>query len=310
MLRKLFRNCFVVMKRDINSFAGILCLVSLLLLVAAGDALAGSPWKWTFSLKSGIEGKPMLMTSGVYVDTSRDRYYVADPGTSSLHSFDKNGKHLNNFNPGNKLLVPYDIIRDVEGIIWVVEKGRNSLTKIDLKEKKIEENTLKNRKGEVVYPDRIYSDGKDGFYVLDKFSGDIVLFNSSLKPTTTYACSSCSGGFVDFVVKEDGLFALEGDEQAVYRFTKAGQSLDKVSLRGELSFPNAIEVGPTGLLYVLDRHKGDIAVFDNSGTFKYRFLTKGHNRKQLYYPEDLLFDPWGRLCVVDAGNGRVEVFNR
>ena len=289
---------------------GVIGLAFVLLLVTSGDVFAGSPWKWIFSLKSGILGSPMVMTSAVYVDKVRERYYVADPGASSLHSFDKNGKYLNSFNPGNQLLAPYDLIRDGEGIIWVVEKGRNSLTKIDLKNKKIEKNTLKKKNGSVVYPDRIYPTDDGGFYVLDKSSGDVIIFNSSLKPSTVFGCRDCARGFVDFVVKGDKLFALESGERAVYSFAKDGTSLGTVKLQGEFSFPFALEVGPTGLLYILDRHRGDIAVFDDSGRFKYRFLSKGHNRKKLYYPEDLLFDPWGRLCVVDAGNGRVEVFSR
>ena len=291
----------------ISVFSGLLLFM---ILVVSGEAFAGSPWKWAFSLKSGIEGKPMIMTSGVYVDRSRERYYVADPGTNSLHSFDKNGKYLNNFNPGNQLSTPYDMVRDEDGVIWVVEKGSNSLTKVDLKSQNIEKNILKNRKGSVVYPDRIYPVAEGGFYVLDKYSGDVLLFNSSMKASTVYACRDCGSGFVDFVVKDENVFALESGEKAVYRFGKDGTFLGKIELRGDLSFPCALEVGPTGLLYILDRHMADIAVFDNTGTFKYRFLEKGHNRKQLYYPEDLLFDPWGRLCVVDAGNGRVEVFSR
>jgi streptogramin lyase len=299
-----------IMQKTKFPLIGILGLALVLLLVASGDVFAGSPWKWIFSLKSGIEGKPMVMTSAVYVDQVRNRYYVADPGTSTLHSFDKSGKYLNSFNPGDQLLAPYDLVRDGEGIIWVVEKGRNSLTKIDLKNKKIEKNTLKNKSGSVIYPDRIYPADNGGFYVLDKSSGDVILFNSGLKPSTVFGCRDCARGFVDFVVKDNKIFALESGERAVYRFARDGSYLGKVELQGDFSFPFALEVGPTGLLYILDRHRGDIAVFNSSGKFKYRFLTKGHNRKKLYYPEDLLFDPWGRLCVVDAGNGRVEVFSR
>ena len=299
-----------IMQKNKFLVTGVLGLAAILLLVASGDVQAGSPWKWTFSLKSGIVGKPMVMASAVYVDKTRERYYVADPGTSSLHSFDKSGKYLNSFNPGNQLLAPYDLIRDDEGIIWVVEKGSNSFTKIDLDNKKIDKNILKKKNGAIIFPDRIHPADNDGFYILDKSSGDVILFNSDLKATTVFTCRDCARGFVDFVVKEGKIYALESGEKAVYRFANDGAFLGKIELNGELSFPFSLEVGPAGLFYILDRHRGDIAVFDNSGAFKYRFLSKGQNRKKLYYPEDLLFDPWGRLCVVDAGNGRVEVFSR
>jgi hypothetical protein len=34
----------------------------------------------------------------------------------------------------------------------------------------------------------------------------------------------------------------------------------------------------------------------------------GRAREQLYYPVELKFDPWGRLFVVEEGNGRIQVF--
>jgi hypothetical protein len=59
---------------------------------------------------------------------------------------------------------------------------------------------------------------------------------------------------------------------------------------------------------VLDRHKQTIAVFDQGGMFRYRFLSSGSLPGQIFYASQLRFDPWGQLCAVDEGNGRVEVY--
>jgi len=61
---------------------------------------------------------------------------------------------------------------------------------------------------------------------------------------------------------------------------------------------------------VLDRQQRNVVVYDKNGEFKYRFLEKGITRGQLYYPSEIRFDPWGELCLVDEGNGRVEIFKR
>jgi hypothetical protein len=102
---------------------------------------------------------------------------------------------------------------------------------------------------------------------------------------------------------------MERDGKMV-RFTMDGKPASSVVLEDVVRFPYSLEVGPSGIFYVLDRHGGDVAVFDREGRFRYRFLTPGQARGRLYFPIELKFDPWGRLCVVEEGNGRVEIFKR
>lgn len=296
-----------MMKKNVL-YLGLVLLVTIFSLGGATSARAGSPWHWLFSLKQhGKVQTKILMPTGVYVDGQRDRYYVLDPLAKSIHSYDKTGKYLNTFNPGDKLSEPYDMTRDNEGVLLVVEKGRNTLTEVDLKARKMVPRKLKV-KGRDLYPDRIAMSGGKVF-VLDKFSGDIFRFDRKLASYREFACTDCEG-FIDFKVKSQAVWALEKGSNRVFQFNSQGKVVKKITLAHDLAFPFALEIGSTGLLYILDRHKGAIVVFDQQGRFKYSFLTKGHTRGRLYYPEDLIFDPWGRLCVVDAGNGRVEVFAR
>ncbi|MBU0484592.1 MAG: hypothetical protein KKB30_08780 [Proteobacteria bacterium] len=289
-------------------------ILSLFILVSGcfTSALAKDPWQWQFSLRgdqpNDDKTKPMLLPGNIFVDQELERYYVADAGNNRLLSFKREGIYLNAFSASNKLKTPTDIVREKDGLMWVIEKGRNSLTEIDLKEKKIENHSLQYR-GVSVFPDRLFIDGENT-YLLDKSSGDIILFDRKLKGIKHYGCPECTSGFIDFTVKSGNIWALARTEKAVYKFNTDGPQSEKIQLKGSLAFPFALEIGPAGLLYILDRHNGTIAVFDQTGSFKYNFLSKGHGRGELYYPEDLLFDPWGRLCVVDSGNGRVEIFSR
>ena len=267
-----------------------------------------SPWQWLFSLKhQEKEQPPVLMPTSVYIDGKRGRYYIVDPSTKSLHSYDKSGKYLNTFNPLDQLLAPYDMTRDDEGVVLVIEKGRNTLTEVDLKARKITPRKLKF-KNRSLYPDRVSMSGGQ-IFILDKISGSIVRFDRNLTSNLEYACTDCEG-FTNFKVKAKVLWALEKNSNRVFQFNFDGKVVKKITLDHDMDFPFAMEVGSSGLIYILDRHKGEICVFDQKGRFKYSFLSKGHSRGRLYYPEDLVFDPWGRLCVVDSGNGRVEVFVR
>ncbi|NTV13063.1 MAG: hypothetical protein HGA96_03880 [Desulfobulbaceae bacterium] len=262
----------------------------------------------SLNIKKEQQGNQMLLPTGLYIDRDRERYYVVDAGNNGLHSFDLQGNHLNTLKPGDQLKQPYGIVRDDHESLWVVEKGRNTLTEIDLKDKKIVSHNLKLGEREI-FPDKIVlSDGH--FYILDKMTGRVLLFDKESLAVKEICCSAGLGGFGDFTISNGEIWTLDIVGKMIYVFNFNGALQKKFDIRGDISFPYALEIGPGGQVYVLDRHEGSVAVFDNDGEYKYKFLTKGQSRGRLYYPEDLQFDFLGRLCIVDSGNGRVEIFGR
>jgi len=288
-------------------FQGVVVLL-LALLVGPGTGNSAGPWQWQFTLATeGSEGV-MQMPTALFVDSGLQRYYVVDAGNNRLLSFDLEGKFLNAFNADNSLQIPFDMAREGSGIIWVVEKGRNSLTSIDLKKKDITVNTLYAQQ-KPVYPDRMQL-LDDIFYILDKATGAVLAFDKSLDMKKRFACSDCATGFIDFEATAEKIWALEPHEPAVYRFNKTGVLEERIPLTGSVSFPYSLAVGHLGQLFILDRHAGTIAVFTEQGEFQYNFLHTGQGRGQLYFPTEITFDPWGRLCVVEEGNGRVQIFSR
>ena len=272
------------------------------------SARAGSPWHWDFAMKQDLLKDAMVMPTALFIDKGREHYYVVDSGKNRLLSFNRQGELLNILNAGKSLDVPYDMVRTADSMMWVVEKGRNSLTSIDLQSRKVTRATL-YYDGSLIYPDRLeYADGL--FYILDKATGDIISYTRVLKPKQRYFCEKCSRGFVDFRIYNHTLWALDRQQKTVYRFDLGGAPAGTISLGDTVSFPVSLAVGPSGYLYILDRHKRDIAVYDKSGAFKYHFLRHGFSRGELDYPIEIRFDPWGGLCVTDEGNSRVEVFRR
>ncbi len=289
----------------IPALAVIILISAALLLPRA--AVAGS-WNVELSLKRDTIEDAMLMPSALFVDREREQYYVVDSGKNRLLSFSRQGDLLHVFNAGGSLKLPFDMVRTDDGKIWVVEKGRNSLTMIDLKAKKTIPNILESD-GRAVYPHRLETDGTD-LYVLDKASGTLLVYNGDLVEQQRIVCEKCTFGFFDFKLVGKSVWALDRLARKVFVYAGNGTLQQTHDLGDDVTYPVSIAVGPSGYLYVLDRHSRDVAVYDEKGAYKYRFLQFGIASGQLYYPAEIRFDPWDGLCVVDEGNARVEVYRR
>ncbi len=300
-------------RNQMNTISGpkivsLLLLLSLLAGYHAKRVHAASPWVWDRVLKQDLVNDAMMMPTSLYIDGDKGLYYVVDSGRNRLLSFNRKGELLNIFNAGKALDIPFDMVKTTPKGVWIVEKGRNSLSYIDLKEKKVTPNSLMYN-GELVYPDRIEADG-DILYVLNKATGNIISYSEQLEALTRFSCSECAWGVVDFKIHDRKLWALDQAGKTIRCFNLDGKLIKTFKLGKSVVFPVSLAIGPTGYMYVLDRQRRSVAAYDRSGIFKYRFLKKGITRGQLYYPIEIRFDPWGELCLVDEGNAKVEIFKR
>jgi streptogramin lyase len=287
-----------------NVFLPLLCVFFL----HAVNVQAGTiPWKWRLSLTGEESGQALDNPTALMIDEERERYYVVDSGNNRLLSYDRNGILINVLKAGGQLSLPYDLVRTSDGILWVVERQKNSLTSINLQDRSVTPMQLLDKE-ERIYPDRLDQQG-DFFYIIDKIDGRLLKLNRELEVIQIFTSLDDTGAFVDFKSTGNALWALDQQGKRIIHFTLDGK-VNSVFSVAEIDFPTSLAIGPAGLIYVLDRHQGNIAVFHPKGQFKYRFLERGQARGQLYYPIEIHFDPWGRLCVVEEGNGRVEVFER
>ncbi len=281
-------------------------IVALVVLPTA--SLAESPWHWQMSLKINKKGDSMYMPSAVAFNSESERYYVVDTGRSRLVSFGRDGKFVRAFTANDQLKSPFDMVRLKNGQLWVVEKGRNSLTLIDVAAKKIEHKTLKDG-DRLVFPARI-AVAKDKLFVLDRASGQVLRLAADLSIEQRFDCSDCSAGFTYFTTDGNTLVALESRDKKIFMFRADGTISEERSLGDKVDVPVSLDIGPSGFLYVLDRRQNSVLVYDEGGVFRYSFLGSGQAPGKVYFPSALRFDPWDRLCVVDEGNGRVEIFER
>ncbi len=229
-------------------------------------AFVSSPWLWEFTLQKVEPQGNMNLPTAIFIDKDAARYYVVDGGNNRLLSYDREGKFLSAFTANNSLETPFDLVRE-PGILWVVEKGKNSLTEIDLLGQKIIPHKI-SHKGREVFPDRLATH-KGSLYLLDKASGTILALDQKMQIKNIFSCEDCEGGFVDFKFRNGKLWALEQAGKSVYKFSLNATIESKVALDPSvIDFPRSLAVSDNDFLYVLDRHRGTIAVFDSNGRFK------------------------------------------
>lgn len=265
------------------------------------------PWHWLLSLRSG-EHVALGLPTSLYVDEGKDRYYVVDSGNQTLLSFDKDGNFLKSFDAQGALQKPFDMVRLAGGHLVVVEKGGNTVTRIDLRNKTTDKEKLFFQ-GREILADRLEF-VENRLYVLDRASGDVFGLDDNLKVVTRYGAPQPTRGIVDFFVQDGSVWFLGQLEKRLTRVGADGKVLVQLELGGSVSFPVSFTMDGSGNAFVLDRHRGEVVVYNGRGQESYRFLGKGHGREKLYFPNEIRFDHWGRLCVVDEGNARVEIFSR
>lgn len=269
---------------------------------------ATMPWQLLASLQPAEQEGSHIMALAFATD--KPRYYLVDSGLSRLLSFDQQGKFLQEFTANGDLQEPISMVRLGKGRIVVVERGRNCLSMIDLVSKKIKRITPRFQ-GREIFCDRLqFLQGK--LYVLDRLSGALLVLDDSLQVVGQYLPPAQSHGFTDFTVYKEQVWCLATGEQWLYGFTIQGERLFKrLDLQEiHLDFPVSFTMDKQGDFFILDRHQGQVTAIDQTGRKLYSFLRQGYGEQFLSYPAEIRFDPWGRLCIVDQGNNRVQVFSR
>jgi sugar lactone lactonase YvrE len=288
-----------------NKFCSF-CVITIFLAGANAALAAGQDWKLLFSLQADKTTGALTHPTGLFIDTQAERYYVADSGHNRLVSFDKEGKILHAFTAGSALDKPIAMTKRGDGRLLVLEKGKAALTEIDIKSRAVTPHLLTDR-GEAIYPQRLQA-ANDRFLIIDQASGDVVILDQTLAVHRRLPCPDCAAGYADLSVKGDLLYALPMLGAEVHVFDKTETLVKKIPLRPAPEFPISLALAPDGGIFILERHQGTVAHYQADGRLLARHLGAGQREGSLSYPAAIQVDPWGRVCVVEEGNGRVSVF--
>ncbi len=269
--------------------------------------LAGS-WRLKHSIERGPGKYPLHYPLGLYFDAARSILYVADSGNNRLISYDSKWKPLKIFDAAGQLQGPIGMAREKNGNLWVVERSINSLTFINLKQRKIERHHL-TLKGEMVLVDKLLL-WRDKLVVLDRESGKILVLGKGLTIEKVLSPDDKGfKGFFDVKAKGDTLWGMETLTGRLFGFDAAGNLKGTFTPKKHLPQPVSFERDADGNVYLLDRYLKKLLVFNSDGSLRYEMLKQGFNRGQLSYPW-LLLMVGNSLLVLDEGNGRIDVWER
>jgi hypothetical protein len=160
-------------------------------------------------------------------------------------------------------------------------------------------------------PKNFRIDADDNIYILDVFSGRVIVLTPDGKFKSAISFPKEYGFFADLAVDSAGnvllIDALNAQIFSAAKGTDTFSALTK-SEKESLKFPTSITTDKRGFIYVIDQNAAGIAVFAKDGTFLNRQLSFGWNEGLLRYPAQLCIDDQDHAFIADRANDRVEIF--
>ena len=153
-------------------------------------------------------------------------------------------------------------------------------------------------------------DRSDNIYLLDIFTGRVLVLNPEGKFQRQIAFPKEYGFFSDLSVDSKGsILLIDCVKAMVFSAAKDSNSFSPLtkSLREYSDFPTSI-TNSKGTIYIVDEDGGGIVILGADGTFVGRQLSKGWNEGLLYFPSQIYVNERGEIFIADRGNSRVQIF--
>ena len=233
----------------------------------------------TDRLKELLAGKKKptyQITRPLDIAVKQGRIYIIDAFSPVIHVLDlQRNRYFNfGFRFEGKLSQPVSISVDQHGLVYVADRGRNSILVYD----------------------------SVGLYVRHIDLTDVV---SQIAGIT----SDPAGEFI-YVVDRGG---LDSSNHQIIKLDRRGQIIKQIGRRGkaprEFNLPSDIVMGQQGRLYVLDSGNFRVQVFDNEGDFIATWGKAGTSLGQFGLPRNIAVDQNNHLYISDAQFGNVQIFN-
>jgi hypothetical protein len=160
-------------------------------------------------------------------------------------------------------------------------------------------------------PKNFRIDAEDNIYILDVFSGRVIVLTPDGKFKSAIAFPKEYGFFADLAVDSAGnVLLIDALNAQIFSATKGADTFSPLtkSEKEFLKFPTSITTDKRGLIYVVDQNGAGIAIFAKDGTFLSRQLSFGWNEGLLRYPAQLCIDDKDHAFIDDRANDRVQIF--
>jgi hypothetical protein len=154
-------------------------------------------------------------------------------------------------------------------------------------------------------------DRNNNIYILDIFSGRVLVLNSEGKYQKQIPFPKDYGFFSDLSVDSKGTLVLVDCVKAmVFSAAKDSNNFSPLTknLREYLNFPTSITTDNRGTIYIVDENGSGIVILGQDGSFQGRQLNMGWNEGLLYFPSQMCVNEKGEVFIADRGNSRIQIF--
>jgi len=166
--------------------------------------------------------------------------------------------------------------------------------------------------GKDVVPRSFAIGSNDNLYLLDIFSRSVLVLDQTGQYLHKLPFPEDIGFFSDIAVDRQGtVYLLDSVKATVYSASAKAREISLLSsgLREYINFPTHITIDNRGILYLVDRNGGGLALLNQDGAFLARKLSMGWNESQLYYPAQICISEQGKIFIADRNNSRVQMFS-
>lgn len=304
----------------------IICLIAVIVfahsLAYARSGSGGISYLYTLS---NFNGPILSHWANIYADKERKDIYVIDSGERDIRIFDENGMEVYLFGDDGRFGSVTDLTVDGDGNIIVLSRGRAhpEITVCNYRGEPLSNMEIKKLPPEYsrFKPDRvIYHEGR--FYFAETGYLRITVTDSSGVYERGYDLAALlnisdkkrdQNEITGFNLDRDGnmfftvsvlfqAFKLTPDG-SIMPFGKSGGG------PGTFGVVAGIAVDEDGYIYVSDRLRCVVLVFDKDFEFLTEFGYRGYRPGNLVVPNDMDVDGQGRLYVAQAGERGVSVFS-
>ncbi len=163
-----------------------------------------------------------------------------------------------------------------------------------------------------VVPMSFAIDNADNLYLLDVFSGRVVVLDQTGKFLRQIDFPEKYGFMSDIAVDMKGMvFLLDSVNAMVFSAAKDAKGFSAVTgnLKEYMNFPISLAVDNRGVMYLSDQNGSGVVVVGADGSFQGRAVIFGWKDGLVRYPSQICVNDKDKLFVADRDNSRVQIFS-
>ncbi len=158
---------------------------------------------------------------------------------------------------------------------------------------------------------RNFKTGSEGLYLLDIYSGRVLILDEGGKYLRHLPFPDEYGFMSDLAADAQGtVYLLDTVNGMIYSAPKGAKGFLPFSPKLEeyMNFPAGMFLDARGTLYLLDKHGSSVVAIGRDGSFRGRSLGFGWKEGLLNRPTQICINGKGEAFIADSANNRVQMF--